>query len=105
MEEYFSYDQRLGIALPAADLNLNWDLYRKDAQQSILFYWEQVRGNIPDRIAELEEEINYKQDELSDESDFVRSCELNHEIADLASIINDLWIWYRANQTISKAHL
>ncbi|MDP4085973.1 MAG: hypothetical protein Q8934_15320 [Bacillota bacterium] len=100
MEEYFSFDNRLGIQLP--DLNLNWEHYNQETQHSILFHWEKVRGSIPDRIAELEDNINQKQAMLSDESDFPRSCELNSEIADLASVINDLWIWYRANQTVSK---
>ena len=103
MEEYFSFDQRLGIQLP--DIQLDWDQHSRQTQAAILFYWEQIRGTIPDRIAELEHTINQKQAQLSDESDFPRSCELNSEIADLASIINDLWIWYRANQTVSvKMH-
>jgi hypothetical protein len=99
MKEYFSFDKRLGISLP--DLKLEWEHYKPDVQHSILFYWEKIRGSIPDRIAELEKMINTKQDLLSDENDFPRSCELNSEIAGLASIINDLWIWYRANQAIS----
>ena len=33
---------------------------------------------------------------------FIRSCELNSEIGELASIINDLWIWDRTNEEISK---
>lgn len=99
MEEYFSFDHRLGIPLP--DLNLNWEHFNEETQHSILFYWEKVRGAIPDRIAELEKDINQKQFQLSNEGDFPRSCELNSEIAELASVINDLWIWYRANQTVS----
>ncbi len=76
-----------------------------ETQHDILFQWEQVRGAIPDRIFELEDKINQKQAQLSNESDFPRSCELNSEIAELASIINDLWIWYRTNQSVStKAH-
>lgn len=103
LQEYFFFDSRLGIHIP--DLKLDWDLYNKEAQHSILFFWEKVRGSIPDRIAKLEETINLKQDLLSNESDFPRSCELNSEICELASIINDLWIWYRANQTVSsKVH-
>lgn len=103
MKEHFSFDQRLGILLP--DLTNEWEEYSKETQQNILFNWEKIRGSIPDRIAELENEINHKQAQLSDESDFKRSCRLNTEIADLASIINDLWLWYRANQTISsKSH-
>lgn len=103
MKECFAFDQRLGISIPA--LKLDWDHYKKEVQHSILFNWEKIRGSIPDRIAELEEDINEKQALLSNESDFPRSCELNSEIAELASIINDLWIWFRANQTVStKVH-
>jgi hypothetical protein len=100
MKEYFSFDHRLGIPLPK--FTMEWEEYSKEIQQSILFNWEQIRGSIPDRIAELENSINQKQAQLSNESNFVRSCELNSEIAELASIINDLWLWYRANQTISE---
>jgi hypothetical protein len=102
MKEYFSFDPRLGIPLPEfADL----DQYSNEIKEEILFYWEQVRGSIPDRIKDLEIQINQKQAQLSIESNFPRSCQLNTEIADLASIINDLWLWYRANELFtSKAH-
>ena len=104
MKEHFSFDQRLGIYIP--ELTLEWEDYSKDTQEEILYHWEKIRGSIPDRIAELESEINQKQAQLNDESDFPRSCQLNSDIAELASIINDLWLWYRANQTIStKIHL
>lgn len=103
MKEYFSYDERLGIFIP--ELSVEWDEYSEEAQHYILLHWEQIRGSIPDRIAEIEDVINFKQAELSDESDFPRSCQLNSEIADLASVINDLWLWYRADQTLSgKMH-
>ncbi len=103
MKEHFFFDQRLGILIP--ELALDWDEYSKDTQEQVLFQWEKIRGAIPDRIAELEAEINHKQAQLDDESDFLRSCQLNSDIAELASIINDLWLWYRTNQTIStKIH-
>jgi hypothetical protein len=98
--EHFTFDERLGIFLP--DLTVDWEEFSEDIQLHILLHWEQIRGSIPDRIADLEQIINLKQAQLSDESDFPRSCELNTEIAELASIINDLWIWYRANQTMSS---
>ncbi|WHX99608.1 hypothetical protein [Neobacillus sp. DY30] len=100
MKEYFCFDHRLGISIP--NLELEWAQYSEETQQAILFHWEQIRGSIPDRIAELELSINQKQAQLSDESNFKTSCELNSEIAELASIINDLWLWYRANQTVSE---
>ncbi|AMM94189.1 hypothetical protein QUF81_10165 [Peribacillus simplex] len=100
MRELFTYDERLGIPIP--DLNLEWDEYTKGEQQQILVQWENIRGSIPDRIKELESTINRKQFQLSDESNFTKSCQLNSEIAELASIINDLWLWYRTNQGVSE---
>ncbi|MFJ7744373.1 hypothetical protein [Peribacillus sp. NPDC097295] len=100
MKKLFKYDERLGIYVP--DLPQEWDDYAKGEQHSILAYWETIRGRIPDRIQELESTINRKQTQLSDESDFVVSCQLNSEIADLASVINDLWLWYRADQGVSE---
>ncbi|XJZ26481.1 hypothetical protein ACF5W4_13955 [Bacillota bacterium Lsc_1132] len=103
MKEHFSFDHRLGIHLP--HLLTEWEDYPTEAQQAMLLHWEKIRGTIPDRIADLEKTINQKQAELSNESNFPRSCHLNNEISELASIINDLWIWYRANQTVSaKVH-
>lgn len=100
MKEYFAFDQRLGIALPV--IIREWDEYNKEVQENILFHWEKIRGTIPDRIIMLESQINQKQAQLSDEDDFNRSCLLNSKIADLASIINDLWLWYRVDQNISE---
>jgi hypothetical protein len=103
MKEYFSFDDRLGIVIP--DLSMELAEYSPETQEEILLYWEQVRGSIPDRISDLEIQINQKQALLSNESNFPRSCNLNTEIADLASIINDLWLWYRSNEVHStKAH-
>ncbi len=100
MRELFIHDERLGISIP--DLNLEWDEYTKGEQQQILVHWENIRGSIPDRIKELESTIDRKQFRLSDESNFAKSCQLNSEIAELASIINDLWLWYRANQAVTE---
>lgn len=103
MEDYFVLDKRLGIKIP--DIHVEWEELPKETQESILLTWETIRGKIPDRIAALEKRINEKQAELADENDFARSCTLNHEIAELASIINDLWLWFRTNQDIAvKAH-
>ena len=103
MENYFIFDERLGIPLPA--LKNDWERIPLKVRQTILAEWESIRGRIPDRIAELENEINAKQAELDIEADFPRSCRLNSEIAGLASTINELWLWYRANQEITgKTH-
>lgn len=100
MGDYFHFDERLGILLPY--LEKEWEEYSEEIQQYILFQWEKIRGHIPDRISEIEFVINKKQEQLGNEPDFVRTCELNNEISECASIINDLWIWYRMNQGISK---
>lgn len=64
--------------------------------------WEQVRGNIPERIKEVETLINQKQYQLFEEEDFNISCIINSEIAELASVINDLWLLYRMDQSVER---
>jgi hypothetical protein len=104
MKGFFIYDERLGINIP--DLQRNWDDIHVEDQQHLLLHWEKIRGSIPDRIKELEKIIDEKQTQLSKENDFEVSCRLNTEIAQNASIINDLWLWYRANQGVSeRTHL
>lgn len=94
----FQYDKRLGIPLPA--LQQDWLSYPTDEQQQLTLQWEMIRGKIPDRIYELEKKINRKQADLNNEEDFKRSCQLNTEISELASIINDLWLWFRTSPDI-----
>ncbi|AEV20405.1 hypothetical protein GTCCBUS3UF5_31030 [Geobacillus thermoleovorans CCB_US3_UF5] len=100
MNGIFIDDKRLGIRLP--HLDKPWEDYSPNEQEAILLEWETIRGLIPDRIAELEREINEKQDALGQEADFARSCQLNADIAELASIVNDLWIWYRIAPSVSS---
>lgn len=95
----FVEDKRLGIALPV--LYRDWETIEQTSQEMILEKWETIRGQIPDRIKELEEEIKQKLEDMSHEEDFQVTCRLNTEMAELASIINDLWIWYRTNQKVS----
>lgn len=96
MDYKFQYDKRLRISIPV--LCKNWSEYPENIQAEILLQWERERGRIPERIRELEKIIREKQTLLNHEEDFEKSCQLNAEIAELASIINDLWIWYRVNQ-------
>nr|WP_295969868.1 hypothetical protein [uncultured Bacillus sp.] len=100
MEDYFTLDKRLGIPVPV--INVVWDDLSLETRQSILLNWETIRGKIPDHIFKLENTINIKQEELFEENDFAHSCRLNSEIAELASIINDLWLWFRTNQDITE---
>jgi hypothetical protein len=100
MEYEFLYNERLGISIPT--LYKNWKEFSIDTQNDILFRWEKIRGNIPERIAEREIIINSKQAQLNEEEDFEISCKLNYEIADVASSINDLWLYYRLNQSVAE---
>lgn len=103
MRYQFVYDERLGICLP--ELYCDWEEYTRDEQSKILLAWEEIRSTIPDRIIQLEEKINHKQAQLSEEDDFAVACQLVGEIHDLASIINDLNIWFRTQQDMeTKVH-
>lgn len=99
----FVWNERLRIHLPS--LGREWDQYSEEEQSLMIERWELIRGRIPDLIMELERTINRKLLELNDEEDFERSCVLNYEIAEQASRINDLQIWYRMNQELeSRRH-
>ena len=103
MKDIFIYDTRLGIPIP--HLEQDFSTYPSSAQNAILMRWEKIRGTIPERIKEIEEMIEYTLKRLDNEDDFEVSCALNTEMAEYASIINDLWIWYRVDQRIvSKKH-
>ncbi|HZG70529.1 MAG TPA: hypothetical protein VEY51_03250 [Chondromyces sp.] len=94
----FIYDKRLGIPLPQAEAD--WTDLSTEEQTWILQKWEEIRGQIPDRIKTIEQKIHQKQTNLESEEDFSISCQLNYEISELASIINDLWLWYRTSPAI-----
>jgi hypothetical protein len=100
----FVYDERLDLPLPV--LYCEWEEYPQAVQERILLEWEEIRGKIPERILRLERIIIAKQAQLDEEEHFATACRLNWEIAELASRINDLHLWFRANQEIhaSSAH-
>jgi hypothetical protein len=84
---------------------MEWHHYSSDVQEAILLEWETIRGFIPDRIIEIEDQINKLQLQMDHEENFAVSCELNAAIAHHASVINDLWLWYRYNNAaVDKAH-
>lgn len=103
MSYRFVHDKRLGIQLPI--LMLDWEYFHHDTQEEILEKWEGIRGKIPDRIKEVEEQINQNQAALYEEENLQRAYQLNSKIADLASMINDLWIWYRMDESVSAKQL
>jgi hypothetical protein len=94
----FVWNHRLGISLPVLDYD--WDDYDESDRVRIVEQWETIRGTIPDRIIAFEQQIQTRQAQLYEEDDFEVSCSLNYDIAELASRINDLHIWYRINQEI-----
>lgn len=103
MKFEFVYDERLGIELP--QLYVDWETLGAAEQAGLLHDWERIRGRIPDRIMRLEREIVDKQNRLNVEDDFALSCRLNSEIAELASRITDLHLWFRADQSVTdKGH-
>ncbi|MEF3302658.1 hypothetical protein [Paenibacillus sp. GYB003] len=103
MKYEFVYDERLGIELPL--LHEEWNALSAEERAALLHDWERIRGRIPDRIRQLELLIVQKQNRLDVEDDFPLSCSLNTEIAELASRITDLHLWFRADQDVSvKGH-
>lgn len=96
----FALDDRLGIAVPC--LSVPWESLSREQQADVVEAWEAMRGRIPDRIFGFEERIRALQREMFEEEDFRRCCRLNDEIADLASRINDLHIWYRTEQDFEE---
>jgi hypothetical protein len=99
----FVYDERLGIELPV--LHVPWEQMTERERAALLHDWERIRGTIPDRIRQLELAIVEKQKRLDEEDDFPLSCKLNGEIAELASRITDLHLWFRVDQDASvKGH-
>lgn len=92
----FAYNPRLGIHVPALDRP--FEDYALKERLSMIEVWEDIRGRIPSKVMVLERKIEQKLGEMNEESDFEKSCRLNGEIAELASRINDLHIWYRTTQ-------
>lgn len=102
MRYQFIHNDRLGIPLP--ELALKWESYTPEERADILLQWEEIRAKIPDRIIHLESIINQKQSQLSEEENFALSCKLNSQIHELASVINDLNIWFRIQQEYEPGH-
>ncbi|WP_256756790.1 hypothetical protein [Cohnella sp. WQ 127256] len=102
----FEYSERHGISIPCLDRD--WDELKLEHRIGILAHWEMIRGNIPEHIMRFEAIIRIKQQKLFEENDFVQACLINSEIADLASRVNDLNIWFRTQQNLndhSKMHI
>lgn len=93
---FFIANPRLGIRVP--DPRMEWEQMTPGQRSQVLAQWEQIRGEIPERIVQIEAVINDKQEQMNVEESFERCCQLNSEIAEMAGTINDLLILYRMNQ-------
>lgn len=96
----FVRDERLGIELPR--FSVPWDEMPAVGQAAVVARWEAIRGNIPDIIKARETHIRGLLEELFEEESFERCCALNAEIAEAASAIHDLQIWYRTQQDLEE---
>lgn len=96
--EWFRLDRRLGIPLPC--LPKPWDALAERERSAIAAAWETIRGAIPDRIKQLEAEIDERQKRMEEEADFAACCRLNGEIAELAGRINELNNWFRTEPDV-----
>jgi hypothetical protein len=98
LNSQFRYSDRHGIRVPC--LTNDWEKLNLEHQTAILATWEMIRGNIPEHVIRFEEKIRIRQQQLFEEDDFDESCRINAHIADLASRINDLHIWFRTQQDL-----
>ncbi|MFD2329707.1 hypothetical protein ACFSR7_10690 [Cohnella sp. GCM10020058] len=103
LEARFPLDSRLGIPLPRFDVR--WEEMNVLERAGVVERWELIRGRIPDAIMAREADIRRLLDELFEEEDFVRCCSLNEEIAEAASVIHDLQIWYRTQQDFEEENI
>lgn len=92
----FEYDERLGIRLPY--MEVEWEELSAEERHDMILEWERIKARIPDRIMDIEREIDKKQERASQEEDWDTVCKLYEQIYALASVINDLHIWARVNQ-------
>ncbi|QPC47225.1 hypothetical protein [Mangrovibacillus cuniculi] len=93
MEKYFVYDQRLDLHVPLK--TIPWEKLSNDETKAIEVFWETERGKIPTKIKSLDQKMERIQEYLSKEESFKKACEWNDALSNLASIVNDLWLWYR----------
>lgn len=92
-EQYeFVFNKKLGIRIP--HLTKEWDEYSLEEQKDIIHQWENERAKIPDRVKEIENEIEELQD-LMFKIEFDEYVKVHKEIVEMSSAINDLNIWYR----------
>ena len=83
----------LGIQVPV--ISEDWELLPYDIQQSILLYWENIRGMIPDRIKvrKMASILN----RLSFLTNLILNAPANLMEKSLTSLpsLTTLWLWFR----------
>lgn len=100
----FKYDERLDLHLPV--LHKPWEELSEKEQEEVLYRWEQIRSQIPERIKALEKKIKQLETQLQTEDDYQIFCKLSERITELASRLIDLNVWFRTHEEITakKAH-
>jgi hypothetical protein len=100
----FKYNERLEINTPY--MYVDWEQLTQEEQYQVIYRWEKVRSQIPDRIKYLEKMIQERELKLQIEDDFQSFCQLSKEISDLASRVIDLNLWFRTQEesTADKVH-
>ncbi|MDB5085407.1 MAG: radical protein, partial [Bacilli bacterium] len=94
----FQFDERLGIELLI--VYEDWDAIPKKVREQIIFHWEDIRGRIPDRIKTLDHQLEEIQQTINQEQNWERICDYFTESHTIATIINELNIWYRTQQEV-----
>ncbi|BCJ86800.1 hypothetical protein [Effusibacillus dendaii] len=97
---HFALNERLGIELPY--LHTDWEELSHEERHDMILRWEKIKAHIPDRIMEVEKQIEQRQLQVAQEEDWDTVCRLYEEIYTFASIINDLHIWARVNQDFEE---
>jgi hypothetical protein len=96
----FLYNKRLGIELPV--FHTPWEDLETEEQQKLLYKWEQVRAQIPDQVKYFEALIKERELKLQIEDDNETFCRLSMEIADYASRVIDLNLWFRTQEEVTS---
>lgn len=94
----FKFNERMGIQIPL--VYVDWEELPLSDREDIITRWESIRGQIPDRILELDRLVEALQLKVNQEENWEEVCKLFHQISTIASTINELNIWYRKQQEV-----
>jgi hypothetical protein len=92
---YFRHNDRLCIPLPA--FPQPFEEMAPTDQEDVIVVWESIRARIPDRILELEHNIQSHLDTIRETDDWEQIIALFNQISDIASRIAELNTWQRVD--------